>query len=166
LYTYTYIHQRLWFFFLQWAIPLLPLRLPYLNVCHSKAEQRYVVFKIRIWSDACFLLADYFAISNNYQVYTIAVWMGKHSNTYSVLIDGRNFNGRDEQSEHLHCKTAKWFWNDWTKGLGIGSGPKVGDQLILNISPGTLPRPLRITSVSYDTGPNQHGEWEFSSMPC
>lgn len=137
----------------------------YLNLWHSMAEQKYVIFKIRACSDARILLADYFAISD-FQVYE--VWLGKHNNTYSALTDGIDGILMDEASTHniLHCKTAKWFWIDWTMGLGIGTGPKVGDQLFLNISPGTLPRPLRITSVSYDTGPNQHGEWEFSSMPC
>jgi len=128
------------------------------------AEQRYVIFKVRACADARILLADYFAISD-YHVYEL--WLGKNNNTYSVLTDGIDGSLMDETSSHgiLHCRTAMWFWIDWTKGLGIGKGPKVGDQLFLNISPGTLPRPLRITSVSYDTGPNHVGEWEFSSVP-
>ena len=136
----------------------------YRHLWHTVADQKFVIFKVRACSDAHILLARYFGVTD-YDVYEI--WLGKSSNSLSTITVGISGTILAQQATNqiLHCTHSRWFWIDWSRGITVGNGPLVGDLTFLNISAATLPRVFDISTVAVDTGPNESGDWEFSSVP-
>ena len=131
----------------------------YKSLWYTTVDEKSISFKVRACSDVYISLARYIGITD-YDNYEIMI-----SNSKVAIRDGVGGSSLVEKQVTglLHCTQSNWFWVNWSKGISMGSGPYVNDQILLSLD--QLPRSFQIYSAGFTTGAGNDGDWEFTSVP-